>query len=208
LLIGPLVYFTLPTHGITVFMTVVILTGATFALGALGLMWAELLSSEATVGRFFAPIVCLIMLTGGCMGYGRHLYREGALMEHRDEMNRRTGDYVWAAQAAQHRLAAGVANDNLPLGARIYRDVCSSCHAVDRVLAAPPITEIATIYPDNPAGIVAWTKAPGRKRTEFSPMPAFANLSEKQLFAVADHMLELAQAAGGGNASDSAGTPH
>ena len=41
--------------------------------------------------------------------------------------------------------------------------------------------------------IVTWAKAPGRKRTNFAPMPAFAHLPEGDLRAAAEFMLEMGQ---------------
>ncbi|HOA73063.1 MAG TPA: cytochrome c [Phycisphaerae bacterium] len=188
---GPLVLFTLPAQGLSVFLYAVIGTGAAFAVAMLALMWWEILTPRQTAGRFFVPIVALLILTGSAMGFGRHVYREGALRDHRLAMEQRTQDLAYAAAAAKWRADHGVAVEDLPLGQRVFRDVCSSCHMLDRVLTGPSIREIAELYKDDPDGIVRWTKAPTRKRTGFPAMPAFDRPTE-QLRAVAEYMLELA----------------
>jgi len=135
------------------------------------------------------------MFTGCCMGYGRHLYRENALAEHRIQMAERTGEHLWQAQAAAWRARRGerLESADLPVGLRTYRDTCSACHARDHVLVGPPLTEIAGLYRDNPLGIVAWTRAPVRKRPGFPAMPAF-QLPADRLEAVARYMIEAGSA--------------
>jgi cytochrome c len=202
LLAGPLVFFTLPASGMNWALIVVVLLGVTVAIGALGFLWWEISLSGERVGRFYVPIVTLIMVTACFMGYGRHLYRETALRDHRLQMAQKTTEFGWLARAAESRALAGVqagADAGVPLGLRVFRNVCGSCHAVDRVLVGPPLTEIARIYQENPGGIVAWTKAPGKKRPGFPPMPAL-RLPEANLNAVAEYMLQA------GSREASAGT--
>lgn len=188
---GPLVLFTLPSRGVTVFLYVVIGIGATFAITMLGLMWWEILAAPQRVGRFFVPIVALLMLTGSCMGFGRHVYREEATREHRLMVQKRTEDFAYAAVAAGWRAKHGVVQENLPLGERVFRDSCSSCHSLDRVLVGPSVREIAELYKGDPDGIVRWAKAPGKKRSNFPAMPALT-FPDTHLRAAALHMLELA----------------
>lgn len=188
---GPLVLFTLPAAGVSVFLYVVIAVGASFAVAMLALMWWEILAPRRRTGRFYVPIVGLLMLTGSAMGFGRHVYREEATREHRLQMESRTQDYAYAAAAAAWRAKHGVVQEDLPLGPRVFRDSCSSCHMLERVLVGPSVREIAELYKDDPDGIVRWTRAPGRKRTDFPAMPPL-NFPETHLQAVARHMLELA----------------
>lgn len=188
-LVGPLVYFTLPVRGVTAYLTLVILLGIVAAATFLLLLWKEIVGPDRRIGRFFAPIVLLATLTVTCMAYGRHLYREASLVDHRQAMLLRTADFERASAAA----AAGLLppKESGPLGQKVFETICSGCHAVDKTLVGPPLTEIASIYANNPAGIVAWAKAPGRKRPGVAPMPPFASLPAGQLEAVADYMLQL-----------------
>jgi cytochrome c len=188
--VGTLVYFTLPSSGVSFFMTVVTLLGVTFALIAVGLLWNEILAPAARIGRFFAPIVLLLSATVSCMGMGRHLYREGAISPHRDLVMQATDDYQDKVQGAAWRQGQGITLVETSRGERVFQ-VCTGCHALDREKAGPSVVEIQRIYADNPAGIVSWAKSPGKKRTKFAPMPAFAHLPETDLHAVAEYMLAV-----------------
>lgn len=188
---GPLVLFTLPSVGVSVALYVVIGIGATFAVAMLALMWWEILAARQTTGRFFVPVVALLIATGSCMGFGRHIYREEATREHRLAVKKRTEDFAYAAVAADWRARNGIVQENLPLGQRVFRDSCSSCHALDRVLVGPSVREIAELYKGDPDGIVRWAKAPGKKRSNFPAMPALT-FPDTHLRAAADHMLEMA----------------
>ncbi|MBN1490464.1 MAG: c-type cytochrome [Phycisphaerae bacterium] len=186
---GPLVYFTLPDDGITWPMIIVILIGITLAATATWLLFREVIAPADVIGRRFVPIVTLLMCTVFCMGYARHLYREAAIRDHRLAMAQRTQDHQWAVAAAASDTFAG--RDpfaDLPPGERLYRQACSGCHVPDRTVVGPPLTEIAELYRDNPAGIVTWTHAPQRKRPGFPPMPAF-RLPDESLQAVAEYMI-------------------
>ncbi|MHB8078860.1 MAG: c-type cytochrome [Candidatus Krumholzibacteriia bacterium] len=192
---GPLVLFTLPRAGWSEALWIVIGIGVTCALWAIALLLRESLRSDARLGRRYLTIVSLITATAFCMGYGRHLYRETALTPHREAMAVRTADYGWVAAAARWREAHGADLDKTPLGERIFKGTCASCHAVDHVLVGPSLQEIARLYAGNPGGIARWADAPGKKRAGFPQMPAFRLGSEK-LLAVAEYMLQL----GGGKA--------
>lgn len=78
-------------------------------------------------------------------------------------------------------------------GETVFLQNCAACHAVDKKLVGPSLAEIAPLYANNAKGIVAWAKAPGKKRTDFPQMPAFAHLSQKELEAVALYMLQTGQ---------------
>jgi cytochrome c len=188
--VGTLVYFTLPASGISFYMTTVTLIGVTCAFVAVALLWSEIVAKAPRVGRFFAPIVLLLSATVGCMATGRHLYREGALSKHRDLVMQATEDYQYKLQGATWRKEQGLALVEMSRGERVFQ-VCTGCHALDSEKAGPSVREIQRIYPENAAGIVAWAKSPGKKRTKFAPMPAFAHLPETDLQAVAEHMLAI-----------------
>ncbi len=93
-------------------------------------------------------------------------------------------------QEAAWRKEQGITEVQLPRGQRAFQ-VCAGCHALDAERSAPSVREIQRLYADNAAGIVTWAKAPGRKRTNFAPMPAFAHLPEGDLRAAAEFMLEM-----------------
>ncbi|HOX27127.1 MAG TPA: cytochrome c [Candidatus Krumholzibacteria bacterium] len=199
LMFGPLVLITLPRPGLSWFLAGVIGVGVVLAIFALVLMWREIAAPRANATPRAAIVVALITATAFTMGYGRHVYRETALRDHRAQMAVHTRDTGWLAAAAQWREATGQGVAQVPLGQRIFESTCAACHGVDRVLVGPSLREIAGIYGGDPGGIAAWAADPGRKRPELPPMPAF-RLGEEKLRAVADYMLQLGS--GGSPAED------
>ncbi len=192
LLFGPLVLLTLPGQGMSWTLIGIISIGVVLALWAMSLMWGEITTDRPRLMPRAALVFSLITLTAFAMGYGRHVYREQAVAEHRARVEAHTRDMGWLAAAAQWREATGQQKVVTPLGQRIFESTCAACHQRERVLVGPSLLEIASLYGEDPGGIAAWTTAPGRKREEFPPMPAF-RLGEEKLLAVADYMLELAR---------------
>ena len=197
LLFGPLLLMTLPSQGMSWFLILVIAIGATCGISAMIVMWREIIRPHERPLPRLITVVSLITLTVFCMGYGRHLYRENAIAEHRDLMRAATDEYGWAVAAAQWREATGQRRTAVPLGQKIFEGTCAACHTLDRVLVGPALREIAQLYAGNPAGIIAWTNAPGRKRDGFPIMPAF-KLGDEKLEAVANYMLKIGSSTGDG----------
>jgi len=192
LLAGPLLFFTLPVEGLSITLTLVIAAGLAVVLVVLWLLWRELNAADARVGHHFALICSLLLIVVLIMGSGRHLYREVAIDAHRRQVREQTADFHWASVAATIRERSGIGQPvYASAGERVYQNVCSACHARDSMLVGPSVTEIAGIYAGDPAGIVTWTRAPGRKRAGFMQMPAFNNLPSADLDAVAQYMLEM-----------------
>jgi cytochrome c len=190
LLFGPLLLLTLPSIGMSWFLILVIAAGALCGITAMVIMGREITAPARMPGRRLTLVVALITATAFLMGYGRHVYRETALTEHRALMADATREYGWEAAAAAWRQATGQTLVQIPLGQKIFETTCAACHAVDRVLVGPPLTEIARIYAGDRTGIAAWVENPGRKRPGFPQMPAF-RLGAEKLGAVADYVLEL-----------------
>lgn len=187
-IVGPLVLFTLPARGVSWFMMLVFVVGVALAITATVLLWREVHAEDHRIGRRFVPIVAILTGTVLCMAYGRHLYREGAVGDHRDQTEQRAVEFTRLAAAAQKRADLGISVAAGSLGERVYTQVCAACHQEDRVLVGPPLREIREIYAADAAGIVQWTKAPGKKRAGYPRMPAF-RLSTSRLNAVAEYML-------------------
>jgi cytochrome c len=85
----------------------------------------------------------------------------------------------------QHASAAAAAD-----GQSLFRGTCGACHAVDHRLVGPPLKEIAQLYAGKPEGIVAWARAPGKKRAGFPQMPPFGSMGDARLRQIAEYMLE------------------
>jgi cytochrome c len=194
LFFGLLVLVTLPRIGLSALLFVVIGVGVTFAATAAVLMGREVIKPADRAMPRGVAVFALITLTAFAMGYGRHIYRENALREHRRLIAAHTADVGWLTAAAQWREATGQGLTAVPLGQKIFESTCAACHAKDRVLVGPSLAEIAGLYAGNPRGIADWTNNPGKKRVGFQQMPAF-RLGDEKLAAVAAYVLELGGAA-------------
>jgi len=195
LVFGPLVLLTLPWEGITYQLLLVIGIAVLFVLLGLGLLRREVRAYDNDLGSWYPWIAAVFVVVVSFMGTGRHLYREACVAPHRQLVADRTDAFASVLDATRMRLAAGLgAGDALasgPTGQSVFKN-CAACHAVDKVLAAPSLTEVYSLYKDNPDGIVTWAKNPGKKRDQFAPMPSFAHLGDEQLRLVADYILQLA----------------
>ena len=194
LFFGTLLLLTLPNVGLDFLMVMVILSGATVVIGLLFLLARNIRKADSGLGVAYLLTWVLFSLVVVAMATGRHLYRENAVAEHKRLITDESTRFRSIAVATQMRIDAGLgAGDVLGgglTGEKIFLN-CAACHAVDKVLAAPSLVEIGSIYEGNPSGIVAWAKAPGRKRLEFAPMPSFAHLGDEQLLLVAEYMLDI-----------------
>lgn len=188
--IGPIVLFTIPARGLNALVFAEIGLGVTLAVPAVWMLWREATSSEP--GRYFVRIVLLLTLTVVLMALGRHHYRFHALEPHRREVARATEAWRQASEKAREAQRTGAPLPGAkPDGEALFASACSGCHAAATKLVGPPLTEIAAIYAGNPAGVVAWAKAPGKKR-EGPPMPSMAAVGDENLQAIAEYMLRAA----------------
>ncbi|MFO0644552.1 MAG: c-type cytochrome [Polyangiaceae bacterium] len=195
--IGPMVLVALPAKGLHGSVVGVVLMGAAIAILPVTWMWRELRDDHLT-GRRLLPIAAVLGLTVLAMATGRHMYRGIMLADHMRDMQQATEAWVAASEQASYdgELAGARAASGESAGETVFKVNCSACHGVDTKVVGPPLTEIAKLYADNPAGIVAWARAPGKKRADAPQMPPFASLGDGKLADVAKFMLEKGK---GGN---------
>ncbi|NVB42780.1 cytochrome c [Pseudenhygromyxa sp. WMMC2535] len=191
-LIGPLVLLTLPAQATHASVVLTVLLGASLAVPAVWMMWKELSSREPSGARLPFIVACL-SLTVLCMGLGRHFARATALDDHRRAMAEETERYLAEAEQAAYDQEMGIsrAASGVSEGEHLFKMNCSGCHALDRRVVGPPLTEIAGIYGGDPQGIVTWATAPGKKRADMPQMPPFASLGDDKLALIADYILEI-----------------
>jgi cytochrome c len=84
LIFGPLLFFTLPWHGVDWNLAYIIIAGILIAAAAMTLLWLEL--KRKNLGRRFGIILILISITVLLMGWGRHTYRENVIEPHKKLM--------------------------------------------------------------------------------------------------------------------------
>jgi cytochrome c len=193
LVAGPLVLMTLPPHGLSWLMIGNITAGLALALVGLGLLWREMRAAGPLSARYWAVVVVL-GCTVGFMLLGRHVYREEAIAPHRAMVAAHTAAFQASAVGAEMRLAVGAprvsgAEASAPPGERVFRAVCMACHAREERRVGPPLTEILDLYEGNPEGLIAWVRAPGKRRPDYPEMPPIT-MQDGQYRAVADYILE------------------
>ena len=123
------------------------------------------------------------------MGSGRHAYREASLADHQQKVRERSMEYGSALAAWN---AANPPSEEAEETPEQLFATCAACHAPDAKLVGPSLREISQIYAGNPGGIVTWAMAPGKKRPDLPPMPAFSHLGEDKLRLIAEYILETA----------------
>lgn len=205
---GPLVLMTLPPHGLSWPLLGYLSLAVGLAAVAAVLLWRELHARGPLSPRYWAVVMAL-GCTVGVMGLVRHLYREQAVAPHRALVAAHSESFRAAALGAAMRLEAGVPRQAegevaASTGERSFRAVCMACHATAERRVGPPLTEIAQLYAGNPEGLIAWVKAPGRKRPDYPQMPPIA-MQEGQYRAVAEYILEEALAPAAASPAAAAG---
>jgi cytochrome c len=185
-IIGPLVLLTLPSKGMGWNLILVILTGASLALPAMYWMFKSITGPEVEIGKHFWKVAAFMSLTVVFMGSGRHIYRANSLAPHRKMMAEKTADFLKASEDARNNPVKDEpeldpALGDLAKGAALFKQNCSACHAKDQKVVGPPMTEMQSIYKTDPQGLMAWIKAPGKKRPDYPKMPGFAQLSDEEL---------------------------
>ena len=188
-LFGPLNFFTLPVHGLAWKVYGLFALGVVSALLLTSLLWRAAARGEAGFGGQYSLILLLLTATVVAMAFGRHAYRERAVLPHRQQMADKTETKYWNADAARARARMGITAEAMAGPESDFQANCSVCHAPAKTLVGPSLAEIAEIYRDDAAGLVSWTRAPGVKRGGI-PMPPFQHLGEVKLKRIAEYILE------------------
>lgn len=189
-LFGPVVLFTLPSHGLGMDMVLTILTGATIAMIPTWYLWREITSKAEEIGKYFVRIAILFSLTVVFMGTGRHLYRANALAPHREAMKKNTEAYIaQIAEAKKNPIKEATPTE--VSGKSLFDTRCAACHAKDKKLVGPPVLEMVKIYEKDEKGLIQWIKKPGKKREGYPQMPAFeGQIKDNELAMLAKYILE------------------
>lgn len=188
LLVGPLLLLTLPRAGLSNDALRFIAEGAALGILAIYLLWRETQAPDALVGRRLPQIAIVLSLVVVGMGQGRHLYREASLAPFRERVFWKTAEFRAVEYGASIAQAAG-RSLTAPADPRdVFNETCGSCHN-DSGRVAPARSELQGLFKGNPGAIIAWAKAPGRKRPQYRQMPSFAQLDDKTLRALALIML-------------------
>lgn len=188
-IIGPSTLLIMPWVGMNIVVVSAFVVGAMLAMVLLGMLWAEIKSSDAKIGRFWFPLLFVFQFIAYSMGTGRQFYRDQALAEHMEQSRIRTDEFESKVYIANYRRQMGLGLE--PEGDEMFRTICASCHLPDKAVSAPSAKEIIGLYAGKPDEIVAWAMKPGKKRPQFTQMPSMASLGEKKLRKIAEYMALL-----------------
>ncbi len=81
--------------------------------------------------------------------------------------------------------------ENVDIGKLTYYGICAGCHAYNTRMIGPPTQVIQALYMDDPEGIAAYAAHPVKKRDDYPEMPPQGHLSQEQLLAAANFLLQL-----------------
>lgn len=159
---GPLLYFTLPGHGVTFRMTKVILIGVALGLLLLWLLHTERRADEKRIGHRLGWAVTLFTLVVLFMGTGRHLYREDSTRWHRELVAAKTAEFIKLSAAAREEAAQNPdhTTDPAKLGETTYAKTCAACHqptGLGLPGAFPPLAASEWVNENNPDRIIKLT---------------------------------------------------
>lgn len=192
LLAGPLLIATLPAAGLSWNVVLILFIGAGLVIFPIYWIWKSITGKPEELDRHFSKVFITLLTTVLIMGVGRHVYRAHTLAPHQALVAKETYQYEIAAAAAfkEANDPAKIAEQEKHLGVNTFKANCSSCHAPDTKLVGPPVTEMVSIYTGKKNDLIAWIKAPGKKRPGFPQMPGFPQLTEKELHALTDYILQ------------------
>lgn len=81
--------------------------------------------------------------------------------------------------------------EHMETGRLVYYGICAGCHAYNSRMIGPPTQIVQALYMDDPEGIAAYAAEPVKKREDYPEMPPQSHLSDEELMAAAQFMLQL-----------------
>lgn len=192
ILAGPILLATLPSSGLSWNVIGIVLIGAALVVLPIYWIWQSINNQSKNLDLHFKKVFATLLVTVVIMGIGRHVYRAHALAPHKLLMAKETYRFEQQSIAALKEAndPAKLAEKEKNLGPTVFKASCSSCHAENTKLVGPPVTEMKTIYNNKKSDLIAWIKAPGKKRADAPQMPGFPQLTEKELNALSEFILK------------------
>jgi len=190
LFFGPLLFLTLPGHVISMTMVTLVLTVITLASWVVLWLWREVTSDNP--GTRFWHIVGMLSIIVTLMVWVRHDIRETAVAPHRELVRIKTLKYTAEVEKARGYLVmpGGLGGEPVSPGMMKFLRSCGSCHAIEKKLVGPPLSETGALYSGDPDGIVAWALNPGRRRSDYPAMAAVV-LPREDLLEIANYILGI-----------------
>jgi len=196
LFFGIIVLFTLPAKGLGFDVLGSMLSAGVVLFFVAFYIWKSMISEESKIDAHYKKIIIFILTFLLIYGGSRQMYRHNALHPHQKLMALKTKEFQKLSEDARlHPVLETVAIDTTlgeyAIGSSLFKKNCSSCHKEKEKLVGPPMTEMVTIYKNNPEGLKKWINAPGKKRPDYPQMPGFASLSDEDLSELAKYILSI-----------------
>lgn len=198
ILFGIIVLFTLPAKGIS-YSVILVMAGAGSLLAyALWYSYQSLIGEDKNIDLHFKKIAFSVLTFMLFYGGSRQMYRHNSLEKHQELVAAHTAEFQRLSKEArenpveeEQELEIDESLGEVAKGAAIFNMYCAACHKPNEKLVGPPITEMASIYANDEAGLKNWIKAPGKKRPDYPQMPGFAQLSDDDLKELSKYILSI-----------------
>ncbi|MGJ1525546.1 c-type cytochrome [Sphingobacterium spiritivorum] len=195
---GAIVLMTLPAKGVSFEVIEIMGVAGGLLVLALWWIWKTIKDTNESLDKHFWKITIAMLAFMICYGGSRQMYRHNALDKHQKMVAAHTASF----QALSKEARENYVEEEEPLvideslgeaakGAALFQATCAGCHQMDQQLVGPPIKEMKQIYEGDEAKLIAWIKAPGRKRPELTQMPGFPQIPDEDLKEIAKYILSV-----------------
>ncbi|QBQ41793.1 cytochrome c [Sphingobacterium psychroaquaticum] len=195
---GAIVLMTLPAKGVSFEVIEIMGVAGGLLVLALWWIWQTVKDTDENLNRHFWKITIAIFVFMICYGGSRQMYRHNALDKHQQMMAAHTASFQALSKEARENyveeepeLEIDESLGDLAKGTALFQASCSGCHQLDQQLVGPPIREMKQIYEKDEPKLIAWIKAPGRKRMELMQMPGFPQIPDEDLKEIAKYILSV-----------------
>ncbi len=129
--VGPTLYFSLPSHGVSWRVTATILSGALLSAYLVRQLYLESKAGAEEIGRRYYRCLLTFGAVVLLMGSGRHFYREDATRWHRNQVAERTREFQEASRLAREQQARQSTVASSRPGQSDFEKTCAACHQVN-----------------------------------------------------------------------------
>ncbi|MGO3690246.1 MAG: c-type cytochrome [Psychroflexus halocasei] len=193
---GIIVLFTLPSKGLGYGVISIMAIAGLFLAYALWYCYQSIICPKEDIDLHFKKIAVSILIFMVFYGGSRQMYRHTALEKHQELVTAHTAEFQKLSKEARENpveettdLEIDESLGEIAKGSAVFNQYCAACHRTTEKLVGPPITEMASIYATDEAGLKNWIKTPGKKRADYPQMPGFSQLTDDELKELAKYIL-------------------
>ncbi|GEM_PF-3629236 len=165
--------------------TYFISAGAIICLLILSLLLLSILTSRRPARGAPAFVLVLLLFLGVIL-----IDRNNLEVSSKERFARLEMTAAASREAEPSREAENITHEDLlKMGAGVFDDVCSLCHALDEEVLGPPLVKVVPKYFDDIEALLAFLKHPVAKNPDYPEMPD-PGLETDEIEAVAHYLLE------------------